>query len=225
MIGPDSVVLDVPGIAFDSDRDGVRYWRTEPGEMLGLWHFPIPPDLPAPPDEIDKLRANYRCCIAPVGLAIVSVDAVTIDACTAVRTIFKGPIPEGGFGSLYIASITIPFRDFSFVLKTICEEHGTTGIRDTIVAELMMREGRIQIGPSGFVGWFADPYDPALRAAHLRNLSDDERYDAMFPDHPLSRARRILRTLEAHVRLSAEAKTSAAFTGPHKPARWQFWKH
>jgi len=224
MIGPDSVVLAVPGVAFDGDREGVRRWRTERGDIVGLWYFPIPPDLPAPPDEIDKLRDNYRRRITPAGLAIVSVDAVRIDSCPAVRTIFKGPIPEGGLGSLYIASITIPFRDFSFVLKTICEEQGMTGVRDSFVADLMMRQGRVQLGPSGFVGWFADPYDPGFRAAHLRNLSDDAEYDAMFPDHPLSQARRILRMLEEHVRLSAEAKAAAAFTGARKPDKWQFWK-
>jgi len=226
LIELDSIVLHVPGIAFDSDREGVRYWRTESGDMLGLWYFPIPPDLAAPPNEIDKLRATYRRGVAAVGMAIVSVDATKVDGRAAVRTIFKGRIPEeGSFGAMYVASITVPFRDFSFVLKTICEERGTTGVRDAVVADILMKQGKVGLGPSGFTGWFADPYDPGFRAAVLRNLSDDEQYDAMFADHPLSRARRLLRTLEERIKISAEAKAAPGLTGPEKPRTWRFWKH
>lgn len=214
MIGTDSISLDIPGIVFDRDLDGVRYWRTAPGDMLGLWYLSVAPDLAAPPDEIDKLRAFYRRAVADAGLAIVSVDSIEIDGCTAVRGIFKGRKAEGSpFGMMYIASITVPFRDFSFVLKTICQEEGMTGVREAVVADGLLKEGKIGIGPSGFTGWFADPYDPGFRAAVLRNLSEDELYDAKFPDHPLSRARRLLGAVKAHAKLSEEARAAPRFTG------------
>lgn len=38
-------------------------------------------------------------------------------------------------------------------------------------------------------GWFVDPYDPAWDDTALREYSDDERADVVFPNHPLSRVR------------------------------------
>ncbi len=49
------------------------------------------------------------------------------------------------------------------------------------------------IGQTGREAWGADLYDPNLRTEPLRNISEDETYDARFPDHPLSRVRRLIR--------------------------------
>jgi hypothetical protein len=46
--------------------------------------------------------------------------------------------------------------------------------------------------------WAQDPYDPTycgVDRSTLRYLSDDEMYDAKFPDHPLSKVRRELNRL------------------------------
>jgi hypothetical protein len=48
-------------------------------------------------------------------------------------------------------------------------------------------------------GWFKDPYDAAFDAQALRTLADDEKFDATFPHHPLSRARRKLARLISSV--------------------------
>ena len=215
MIGLDSIILDDPGIAFHSDQEGVRYWRAESGDIVELWYFDIPPDLPAPPEEIDKVRALYRSRVVETGLAIISIDTVKISECPAVRMIFKGQMPENPRGLMYVASIIIPFRDFSFVLKTICSEHGTTGLRTAVVLAQLMSQGKVKMGTSSeLIGWFADPYDPNFRADLLRNLADDEEYDAKFPGHPLSRARRLLRTVEERTTISEEAKRAPRFAGP-----------
>lgn len=74
-------------------------------------------------------------------------------------------------------------------------ETGTTGVRDAVVMELERRKGTVSIGDDGLVGWFVDPYDPALTPADgylLANLSEDREYDDRFPEHPLSQARAFL---------------------------------
>ena len=50
--------------------------------------------------------------------------------------------------------------------------------------------------------WAADPYDPAYRGVDrtvLRFMSDDPLYDEQFPEHPLSKLRRLLPRLPAQV--------------------------
>ena len=107
---------------------------------------------------------------------------------------------------------SIPRRSFSYVLKIQCEERGPTGLRDASVLDQALAQGRVAIGKDGGVtGWAADPYDPDFRAEVLRNQADDERYDADFPDHPLSRLRRGLKDVESTLSLAASIKTAAEF--------------
>ena len=67
-------------------------------------------------------------------------------------------------------------------------EVGTTGLRDTVILDKMMREGKVSDDfPNG---WAMDPYDPEFKKGFLMNLSEREEYDKLFPSHPLSEARR-----------------------------------
>src|SRR5215813_14541789 len=74
----------------------------------------------------------------------------------ALRTIFK--LPQQLHGMSYIGAWTIPRKSFSFVVKVCCAEHGTTGIRDAVVA------AKIQL-PHGeddpFQGWFQSLFMPS----------------------------------------------------------------
>ncbi len=52
--------------------------------------------------------------------------------------------------------------------------------------------------------WARDPYDhdyDGVDRSVLRFLSDDECYDERFPEHPLSRARRVLATLPGSIQI------------------------
>jgi len=43
------------------------------------------------------------------------------------------------------------------------------------------------------------------------NLSEDKQYDARFPDHPLSRLRKLLDHLESTLRVTDELKSKPRF--------------
>jgi hypothetical protein len=102
---------------------------------------------------------------------------VEAGGCTAVRTIFS--VSQQPSGRTYIGSLTVPFRDFSFVFKCQCPERGMTGSKEAILLDRSMaanepmqkNDGRFHIP-----GW-----DP-----------DNPEHDAGFPDHPVARARRLL---------------------------------
>jgi len=83
----------------------------------------------------------------------------------------------------------------------VAGEQGTTGVREAVVTADLMNQGKLTI--DGYKKyWCQDPYEPAYRGADrsvLRSMSDDERYDEKFPEHPLSKVRRLLATLPSHV--------------------------
>src|SRR6185436_4309139 len=124
----DSVAFDTTGYELQADRDGVRVWWTPQGDGLGLFYYPIPPDIGASLDSIGDLRQFYRRRARSAGLGVLEIELIRVGEYEAVRTLFK--MPQQPAGRTYVGSLTFPFRDFSFVLKVQAQEVGITGIRD-----------------------------------------------------------------------------------------------
>jgi len=104
------------------------------------------------------------------------------------------------------------------VIKVQCAEHGVTGMREAVVLDGMLGSGRIKLedfprgDKSGKVpGWMQDPYGPTIESPLLRNPAEDEQYDAQFPDHPLSRMRSVLRSVQSSLRLPPEIMNAPPF--------------
>jgi len=211
MISLDSVTFDEKGFVRQDEQANVRLWLCSTGDQLGLFLYSIRPDLGAGLDNPDGLRRFYRSLAEPAGFGIIEVELRQLDGCEAVRTIFKAP--QEPAGRTYLGSLTIPFADFSFVLKVQCVEAGMTGQRDTFVLSELLSKGEIGLDVEGGSksGWVQDPYDPTQVSAMTMNRSERTEYDSMFPDHPLSRARQILAHLEQTIRLSQAVKGSRRF--------------
>ncbi len=79
-------------------------------------------------------------------------------------------------------------------------------------AELAEAFGREDYGPPDGrpEDWLKDPYDPTFEGRVLRNPADDEHWDALFPDHPLSRCRRHLRMLAERLSWKDDVKAAPA---------------
>ena len=119
--------------------------------------------------------------------------------CPAVCTISS--MPQQPSGWTYVGSLTVPFRDFSFVLKCQCTEDGPTGLKEALLFdrnratnELLQSEG------DGFQipGW--DPDDPM--------------HDVEFPDHPVARVRRVLDHVAGSLVVASEVRELAGFALP-----------
>jgi len=102
-----------------------------------------------------------------------------------------------------VGSLCVPFRDFGFVIQSICEERGTTGLRETMVFYLQNTQQESRIIPAG---------DPASQAWN----PDNERFDGIFPQHPLSRLRRILNRVSDSVEIDAATTQLPGFPLPEK---------
>ena len=89
-----------------------------------------------------------------------------------------------------------------------------TGIRDAIIVDEALRDGRVTFDPDReefLEGWMHDPYDPALHGGFHWNLSEAPEDDVRFPNHPLSRLRPVLSHLELTLRITKEVKESPPY--------------
>ena len=112
----------------------------------------------------------------------------------------------------YLGSLTLPYQYFSYVVKAQCVETGITGIRDSIVLDAKLHSGEVTIGENGELqGWMAEPYDGQATTALARNKSEAEQYDVNFPEHPLSRLRRLLRQVQLTLKVGNDVKRQPAF--------------
>jgi hypothetical protein len=178
-------------------------WRNEADDVLSTHYFPQPPDLPAPLGDMDSIRNAYRRLLRGRG-AIIELEPEQIGDCHALRAIFK--IAQEATRLMYMAVLMIPFRDHNFIVKVTCPDVGAFGLRDAAVA--------MRLGAAGSAPWCADPYDASYSNPILRNRSEDAEWDAMFPDHPLSRARSHTHRTLLHAELPPSARQLPPFEGP-----------
>ena len=213
----DSITFDVSGFALQGDRDGARVWRAPTGDGVGLYYFPEPSYIEADLQSITAVRAFYRAQAMRSGAAIIEVDTPEVDSCLAVRQIVK--IPREPRGAVYLGSIVLMFRDFSYVIKVQAQEHGVIGLREAVVFDQKLRSGEVtlDVEKETMPGWMRDPYDPSIVGGFAWNLSEAEEYDEQFPDHPLSRVRRVLKHLQATLRIAEEVKSEPRFEQRARP--------
>jgi hypothetical protein len=215
-----SVSFDTTGLSYQGERDNVRAWRSESGDGIGLYHFAVPPSIPTSLADAQAVRSFYRRLALSSNIGFVEADVFELQGGRALRVICKAVQYPDGTGRTYLGSITLPFRDFSFVIKAHCPELGTTGVRESVVLDRLLRSGGVRLqteaaqgallGP----GWITNREDDSLPPGLARNVSEDEAYDAEFPDDPLSRARAFLRRVQATLILGDDLRNAPEFTGP-----------
>jgi hypothetical protein len=191
--------LSVPNFGWEliKESDSIRQWiNPEKTTAISVNFFDAEPDIPSP-KNLDQLRKFYRDQIIQQNGGLIEVSVSEIKGFESVKTIFK--IPQEPKGTMYLASLVFPFRKFSFVVKIQVPEMGITGIRELAISERLLSQNEISKGEYGFIGWSRDPYDASVRGGEQMNKSEEEIYDAEFPDHPLSIIRKILESIETQV--------------------------
>ena len=192
----DSISFDTSGWQEEQRLNDNVVWFNQCGDVLSL--------AATPPMDINT--SNHMGAIrfareftASQGGSLVSADIITLDAHPAVEMISK---QEAGLGYVYKGAIFCPLDTRAIMVFAIFSEHGTTGVREAVVSAQLWESGELEIdfsneaekanGTRPIMGWFFDPYDPEFAGPVLNSLSDDIKYDEMFPEHPLSAMRRTL---------------------------------
>jgi hypothetical protein len=206
MRGLDAAIFDSTDLVLQSDEADSRVWRTSAGDMVTLCVLPASPNYRAIPADLDRIRAKTREQATQYRGAIIEAELCTVDGVGAVRDIIKVPQAPTGMG--YLGSLALPLRDCAYIVMVACPERGITGTRDTAILAKLMQSGDVKFEPGKEqpIGWMQDPYDPSIKGPPARNRSEDEAFDVLFPEHPLSRARALLRRIERTLRLSDEVK-------------------
>ena len=169
-------------------------FRNADGDVAELNIFDIPPNLAAPLEDLDALRRDSVVSMAASGGGLIELDPVTLHGLPAFRQIIKLPLP-GRSGVGYIATFTLPRADRSLVFKFQCLEEGVTGMRDSMAFSRFMTDHANGRSPDEMMRYWAQhPYAPEVQGGLPRNWSEDPWWDQHFPQHPLSRARRLLHT-------------------------------
>ena len=112
-----------------------------------------------------------------------------------------GVAPQQPSGRTCVGSLTVPFRDFSFVLKCQCAEAGPTGLKAALLLDRSLAAKEpMQVGGGRF---HIPGFDP-----------DDPKYDAEFPHDPAARARRVLDHVAGSLVIAAEVRQLPGFALP-----------
>jgi tetratricopeptide (TPR) repeat protein len=167
---------------------------------------------------IDALRAQHRAQATTGGRGIVSVDVVAVMGLPVMQVIVKS-LEKPAY--MYEGSLIVPLDNARLTLTHRAREHGTTGVREAVVTGVLLQHGHLAVptgspGPDGSVrmqGWFFDPYDAALDDGAEATLADDERLDAIFGNHPLTKVRQWLRTITASLAIDDAARSSTVGSG------------
>lgn len=215
MVSIRSIHFDESGWSRVEEADNCITWENQQQkDVLFLHFFPIPPDIPCSLDQVSRLRQSYRDGVSQSNGGLVSVQVIRVQGVLGTRTLFK--FPQKPSGMAYVGSLTFPFRDFSFVIKVQCPEVGITGMREAAVLDKLMSSGEVTIDPHKrkIHGWAQDPYDENYEGPSLLNKSEDIKYDAEFPEHPLSRARSFLTRVTNTVTFEQQVLDAPAFNTP-----------
>jgi hypothetical protein len=176
----------------------MRVWETADHDAISLHFFGIPPNLPAA-KTVDEISAMYASGLASAGGKVVECSIFELARCDAVRLLLK--VPQKPSGMMYQGAVTVPFRDFSFVIKIQCPEQGMSGVREALLLDKRLSAGEkpnFERPGELFPGW-----DP-----------DAPEHDSTFPTHPVSRLRRILKGIEDSAVLDEQIRRLPSFRLP-----------
>ncbi|MDX3354691.1 hypothetical protein PV703_15530 [Streptomyces sp. ME01-24h] len=191
---------DLPGYRQVADHA----WTDDHGDVISLHFFDLPPDIPAPLEEPDRLRQALARFTADAGGGLIEADVVRVAGLPALRQVLKVPLPDRPRGQAFLGTYTLPRAACSAVVKVQTFEDGVTGMREAMVLA--------ELGPEQY--FLEHPYAPGLRGGLPFHRADAEEYDARFPGHPLTRVRTALAHLAGTLGAEPGFAELPPFTGP-----------
>ena len=221
-------IIDKKKPTIESFKWNTAGWQSQDGKADNLtWHnvagdfavqmlgWQTPTGLPSNWRDVDTLRAHLADK-QPPKLATVSVDVFSLPTgITCAQYVSKEFMPEPSLGHMYTGMITMPFRDFYCNIVFAAMEHGTTGLREAA----LVATGKVQLPAQKELPVVRTDedldrlYREARQGRPKLSGTDDEQWDAAFPDHPVSRVRAYLRNFRASLEVDSSVKEYPPFGG------------
>jgi glutaredoxin 2 len=199
--------------------DGCGWFPADPPHPTPRWESVTcdemvvttrPRDDAFPPlNDVVAVRRHFQQLIRSRAGALVSCDVVGVSAVNMVRTVSKYRT-EDRFAMAFAASLTALTANYAVELSIRGREDGFTGIREAIVTSELLRTAgpsvRRQLNEKKIpIEFMFERYAPDTQPALCFVVSDDEKYDSRFPDHPVTRVRRWLRRQERAFAVTLES--------------------
>ncbi|MFT6151823.1 MAG: hypothetical protein ACJAY9_001219 [Flavobacteriales bacterium] len=184
------------------ENENFKQWiNKEHTVALSINFFDTKPDLPYL-DEIDVVREFYRKELSANKGGLIEVNIKDINSYKMIKTLFK--ISQEPVGISYLASLSFPFKNYSFVIKIQSLEYGMTGVREAEITDSLLQNNELTLFEESYLEWARDPYRKNFNEGLLMNLSEKEIYDSIYPNHALSKARKIINTIENNLDFDSE---------------------
>lgn len=200
------VRLTLPGWSESAPDKDVRIWHDSDGDALSLTFHEKGLDLPRISDET-VLRNRCREIAQGREAGLIEARTMVFGLGPSVAYIYKRmQVQHTGYAytGMFITSID----SSSLIWTIVAVERGTSGLREALVTADLMEGGKLTLEDYQRY-WAQDPYDPGYQGVDrivLRFVSDDEVYDQQFPQHALSKVRRVIVALPDHVCLESQKK-------------------
>ena len=151
--------------------------------------YPINSQSAMPYENISVIVDGIHRALADTQ-GLIEVDAgITKNNKKYVYSIVKSKLEPSGMQ--YVLTMHIDMNENTINIQAFFDEIGTTGLRDATILNKMVSDGEIVL--PNMDGWFKDPYDENYKKGLLMNLSEQSKYDVMFPQHPLSETRSFIK--------------------------------
>ncbi|WP_433337453.1 hypothetical protein [Spirillospora sp. CA-294931] len=164
--------LDTTGLQA-TDRDGWVDPKT--GMIVSLTEDGRALTEPYWLDDLDQARHKLACDYGEAG-CLIEADPISVGGTMGMVQLFKVPDAQRERGLIFSATIFVAKTTETVRMQFIAREGGITGAREAVVAVKLQNFGQRD----------KHPYAPEFhsRLPYLR--SDDEAWDELFPEHPLS---------------------------------------
>jgi hypothetical protein len=183
----------MPGWQLVQRDPSAAYWRDAAGDVISLTLAPIDRSFPLPSKD-HELQHYCRQIAERQAAGLLEVSSHIGPATSSITYLYKRlKVPALTFHGVIVTR----FATGTWMWMMIAAERGVTGLREASVVERLLASGQLAL-ETFESSWARDPYDSSYQGVDrstLRNSSDAEEYDTLFPDHPLSKVRRELRRL------------------------------
>ena len=126
----DFISLPIEGWELKEDTKYNKFWINQShGDVLRVDILSMPSDVVL--KDADALMKEYRTSIYEGKGAIVELERDHLDTKFAVRVLSK--YKQEPSGLFFVGTYTIPLKESSIIVKTVCRERGATGIRESVI--------------------------------------------------------------------------------------------
>ena len=165
----------------DDPANSAVYGLETDGAAVFALFYPVEKGQAMPFDKPDYVITGLRGALSE-DQGIIKADAgKTRRGNKFIYSIIKTRLEPSGVQ--YNLTLHIDLGDDVIGIRCFADERGTTGIRDNIIFNNALEE---KIVDDDMNGWMCDPYDRAYKKGFLMNFSEQDTFDKLFPDHPLS---------------------------------------